>query len=307
LIDPSTQLRPGPFAQPGRWFKGSLHIHSTGSDGVLTPDEVIDWHRERGYHFIAITDHEVLSLPTTVSDDFITLGGTELEGVDPISGLYHLVGLGLRQPLALEQLWQKAIPIQETTDRLRAAGARVFLAHPYWSGQMSKDLLDLQGCFGMEVYNGACEADTGKEYSLVHWDDLLAAGRHWWGVAADDAHWRQGDNDAGRGWVWVKAPELTQTAILDSLEQGRFYASSGPRILDFWLDVDQRTAHARCDPSVKIDFTGNGKYLRRMTAPAGETMTGASHRLWKRQTYVRVACQDTSGRWAWSNPIFLDS
>ncbi len=305
MADPPIRLRVGPFGQPGRWFKGNLHIHSTRSDGRLTPEEVIDWHRERGYHFLALTDHEVLSEPRTVDDGFVTLGGIELEAIDPGSGLYHLVGLGLERELGLEQLWRKVIPIQETADHLRAAGARVFVAHPYWSGQRSQDLMDLASCFGLEVYNGACEADTGKEYSLVHWDDLLAAGRRWWGLAADDAHWRNGDNDAGRGWVWVKAATLSQGAILESLEQGFFYASSGPQIHDLVWEPAERTVHVRCDPSTAIDFTGNGKYCRRVTAPPGETLTEASYELRKRQTYVRISCRDTDGHWAWSNPIFV--
>jgi hypothetical protein len=305
MADPPNRLQAGPFGQPGRWFKGNLHIHSTRSDGRLTPDEVIDWHRERGYHFLAITDHEVLSEPRTVAGGFITLGGIELEGIDPVSGLYHLVGLGLDRPLDLEQVWRKVVPLQDTTDLLRAAGGLVFLAHPYWSGQMSKDLLDLEGCLGLEVFNGACEADTGKEYSTVHWDDLLAAGRRWWGLAVDDAHWRNGDNDAGRGWVWVKAAELTHEAILDALEEGCFYASSGPRIHDLVWEPAERTVHVRCDPSTAIDFAGNGKYCWRVTAPPGETLTEASHKLRKRQTYVRVSCRDPDGHWAWSNPIFV--
>ena len=39
---------PNPFAEPGQWFKGSLHTHSSASDGELTPDEVIAWYRQRG-------------------------------------------------------------------------------------------------------------------------------------------------------------------------------------------------------------------------------------------------------------------
>ena len=27
-----------PFARPGQWFKGNLHIHSTVSDGERTPE-----------------------------------------------------------------------------------------------------------------------------------------------------------------------------------------------------------------------------------------------------------------------------
>ena len=195
-----------PFAVPGRWFKGSLHIHTSASDGDLTPDEVIGWYRKRGYHFLALTDHGVWSKAQSLGDDFITLSDIEVEQFDPLSGEYHLVGLGLSRPPVLGAA--EYLPIQEAIDCLRAAGGLVALAHPYWTGQMSKDLLAMEGCFALQIYNGGCEIDDAKGFSTVHWDDLLAAGRRLWGLAVEDAHWRRGARDAGLGWVWVKASAL---------------------------------------------------------------------------------------------------
>jgi hypothetical protein len=292
-----------PFSLPGRWLKGSLHIHSSASDGELTPDEVIAWYRERGYNFISLTDHGVWSEARSLGDHFVTVSGIEVERFDPVGGEYHLVGLGLTRPPILDE--GEFLPIQEAIDSLGAEGGRVILAHPYWSGQMSKDLLELEDCFALEVYNGGCEVDNARGFSTVHWDDLLAAGRKLWGLAVDDAHWRQGAHDAGLGWIWVKAPALTQEAILHALEQGLFYASSGPLIHDLQLEVAQGEVRVQCSPVALIDFMGNGKYSRRFAAPPGETLTGASYRLRKGQQYVRVACQDSQGRWAWSNPVFL--
>jgi hypothetical protein len=293
---------PDPFTRPGQWFKGSLHIHSTASDGERTPAEVLDWYCNQDYHVLALSDHDVLSKPQVVAEDFITLGGIEVEGVDPASGLYHLVGLGTRT--VPEVPARGDLPIQEAVNRLLSAGGLVSLAHPYWSGQMSKDLLGLEGCFALEVYNGGCEVDDCKGYSNVHWDDLLAAGRRLWGLAVDDAHWRSGSKDAGLGWVWVKAPELTEAAILSALAAGFFYASTGPKIYDMSLDGGQ--VHVRCSPAVAVDFVGNGPYSRRISAPPGETLVEASFRPYDRQRYVRIACQDRGGCWAWSNPLFLE-
>jgi hypothetical protein len=291
-----------PFAQPGHWFKGNLHMHTTISDGKRNPDEVIDWHRARGYHFLALTDHGIAAEAQVVADDFITLSGIEVDGVDPERGLYHLVGLGLDGPPTVGR--RETMPLQQAFGRLRATAKLVLSAHPYWSGQMSKDLLPLEGCFALEIYNGACEIDAAKGHATVHWDDLLAAGCRLWGVAVDDAHWRDGDHDAGLGWVWVKAAELTEAAVLDALQQGLFYASSGPKIHSLELEGD--SLHVHCSPAVNVDFVGNAYYTQRFTAPPGETLTEASHRLHRNQSYVRVACRDDLDSWAWSNPIFLD-
>jgi hypothetical protein len=57
---------------------------------------------------------------------------------------------------------------------------------------------------------------------------------------------------------------------------------------------------------VTADFIGNGRWSRRHLPPPGKTLTEASHRLKASQQYVRVVCQDFLGRWAWSNPLFLN-
>lgn len=294
---------PNPFAQPGSWYKGNLHVHSTVSDGDLTPEEVCDWYRARGYDFVAFTDHRIVSGRRTCDNGLLALSGIEVDGVDRSSGMYHLVGLGLDGLPSLG--YKDNVLLQDAIDSLRAAGAQVVLAHPYWSGQMSRDLLEVEGAFALEIYNGGCEVDDGRGYSTVHWDDLLAAGQRLWGVAVDDAHWRNGDKDAGLGWVWVKAQALTQEAVLGALEDGLFYASSGPQIYDLQYDAVQREVHVRCSLATHIDFVGNGRLSRRVSDPQGRRLTEAHYQLRMGQRYVRVACHDARGGWAWSNPIFV--
>ena len=46
---------------PMRWWKGNLHTHSLWSDGDDFPEMIGDWYRERGYNFLALTDHNTLS------------------------------------------------------------------------------------------------------------------------------------------------------------------------------------------------------------------------------------------------------
>lgn len=43
------------------WFKGNLHTHSLWSDGDDYPEMIIDFYRRNGYHFLALSDHNVLS------------------------------------------------------------------------------------------------------------------------------------------------------------------------------------------------------------------------------------------------------
>ena len=43
-----------------RWYKGNTHTHTLESDGDSTPEEVTRWYQERGYHFLVLSDHNVL-------------------------------------------------------------------------------------------------------------------------------------------------------------------------------------------------------------------------------------------------------
>jgi hypothetical protein len=49
----------GPTAQP-QWFKGNLHTHSLWSDGDDYPEMIADWYKQKGYHFLGISDHNIL-------------------------------------------------------------------------------------------------------------------------------------------------------------------------------------------------------------------------------------------------------
>ena len=44
-----------------RWWKGNLHTHSLWSDGNDFPEMIAAWYKERGWNFLALSDHNVLS------------------------------------------------------------------------------------------------------------------------------------------------------------------------------------------------------------------------------------------------------
>ena len=46
------------FKNKGNWYKGNLHTHTTHSDGDLSPKEMAARYRDKGYDFLAITDHD---------------------------------------------------------------------------------------------------------------------------------------------------------------------------------------------------------------------------------------------------------
>ena len=57
----SIELAPREAGDGHSWFKGNLHTHTLWSDGDQFPEIVADWYVEHGYHFLALSDHNVLS------------------------------------------------------------------------------------------------------------------------------------------------------------------------------------------------------------------------------------------------------
>lgn len=43
------------------WYKGNLHTHTFWSDGDDFPEMVAGWYKDNGYHFLALSDHNILS------------------------------------------------------------------------------------------------------------------------------------------------------------------------------------------------------------------------------------------------------
>jgi len=55
LVLPST-------LRAAEWYKGNLHMHSFWSDGNVYPEQAVDWYKDHGYHFVCLSDHNVLQL-----------------------------------------------------------------------------------------------------------------------------------------------------------------------------------------------------------------------------------------------------
>ena len=64
----------------GQFFKANLHCHTNYSDAHLTPEEVKQAYKEKGYSIVAYTDHDVLfnHYKNLLDENFLPLVGYEL-------------------------------------------------------------------------------------------------------------------------------------------------------------------------------------------------------------------------------------
>ena len=221
------------------WFRGNLHTHTTNSDGDSDPDVVVAWYRDAGYDFLVITDHDFITLPS----DYASIAGRMLlvTGEEVTAGSIHVNGLGIRELVDPRLAMSGAArdTLQENVNAVREAGGVPTVNHPNFRWQLRpEDLLALRGCALFEVHNAGPETNgLGRPGHPSHeelWDLVLSAGKRFFGVAVDDAHhfrsWGRPYSNPGRAWVMVESDGLDETAILDAIDSGRFYASTGVAI-----------------------------------------------------------------------------
>lgn len=279
-------------------FKGGLHIHTTLSDGHKTPEEVAEWYKNQGFDFIFITDHNKVSdFSHLCSEDFLVLNGGEFTaGKTDLGEPLHFVGLNLPPGFTPSS---RSSP-QELIDEMKAVGAEVILAHPYWSQLSWQDVFPLEGILGIEIFNYASEVAIRKGYSLVHWDDLLNRGKRLYGFAVDDAHF--GIKDGGGGWIEVEAEELRVDSIMEAIRRGAFFSSAGPRILE--IEIKDGLVGVTTTPVVSACFRSNLALGYCLNSPNGY-ITKAQIEIKPRYKFLRFECEDEQHRVAWSNPIYF--
>lgn len=292
-----------PFEQPGQWYRGNTHSHSTESDGRLSMGERFDAYRQTGYDFLVLTDHRKVNDVSAFSDEnFLAISGSEVHPENPYGGgTYHIVAMNLHDRINCAELHPN-----EVLAEINAQGGAAVLCHPYWCGHTIRDYEQLDGYFAIEVYNDTCMNLCGKGFSEQAWDDVLDRVGPVVGIAADDAHGTE--HDCFHAWVMVKSPELTIDAIMNAFRAGAFYSTLGPEIID--LDVvdtgekGQRIA-VKCSPARSIVFKGQANRGKHLLAPVGELLTEAEYDVPNSTKYVRVEIVDQEGKKAWSNPFFF--
>ena len=130
------------FSSTAGVYRGNLDGHSTHSDGLNSPADVVRLYRAAGYDFTCLSEH-YWSIPrfgaTTLNDasslnqdDFITILSAELHCRGKLhdkDGLWHIVANGLPQDFAMAN---EAETGPELVMRAVEAGAYVTIAHPEW-------------------------------------------------------------------------------------------------------------------------------------------------------------------------------
>ena len=298
-----------------RWYKGNTHTHTVNSDGDSTPDEVVRWYREHRYHFLVLTDHNYLTPVDGLNgvhgaaEKFLVIPGEEV--TSSASGkAVHVNGLNLGTLVAPATGTSVLAVAQQNVDGIRRAKGIPHINHPNFTWAMTTDdLRQLERTRLFEVYNGHPEVNNagggGAPGLEEMWDRVLSSGRLMFGVAVDDAHHfkRPGDPTAsgpGRGWIFVRAERLEPGQIVDAIERGDFYASTGVELASYEA--------SRTGIALKIRATTYGKYRVQFIGSGGrvlseQTEPAASYTFKGDEGYVRAKILESNGYVAWTQPV----
>jgi hypothetical protein len=312
----------GPHAQPpaysaaGRWYKGNTHTHTLNSDGDSTPADVATWYREHGYQFLVLSDHNVLTNVDGLNavhganEQFLLIKGEELSdrfGDKPI----HVNGLDVSALVDPQHGTSVAEVVQRSVDAIRQANGIPHINHPNFGWAITADDLNaLRNDKLFEIYNGHPQVNNagggGVPGMEEVWDRILSSGKLIYGLADDDAHvFKQPGNPnvagPGRGWVFVHADRLAARPIVEALDRGDFYASTGVELLDYRVTPSAITIAVKMElfSKYRVQFIGrNGRVLSEaISSPAVYEFKGD-------ELYVRAKVLDSNGRMAWTQPVW---
>jgi hypothetical protein len=298
-----------------RWYKGNTHTHTLNSDGDSTPDEVVRWYREHGYHFLVLTDHNYLTSVDGLNavhgaaDRFLVIRGEEVTS-SVASKAVHVNGLNLETLVKQSTAASVVAAAQENVDGIRKANGVPHINHPNFTWAMTpEELQKVERTRLFEIFNGHPQVNNeggGGSPGLEEvWDRILSSGRLMYGVAVDDAHHfkRPGDplaSGPGRGWIYVRADRLEPGAIVLAMERGNFYASTGVELASYESTAGsvaltiKTTAYSR----YRVQFIGrNGHVLSEVTEPT------ATYTFKGDEGYVRARILESNGYVAWTQPV----
>ncbi|MEX2260367.1 MAG: CehA/McbA family metallohydrolase [Bryobacteraceae bacterium] len=302
-------------APPLRWYKGNLHTHTLNSDGDSTPSDVASWYRDHRYQFLVLSDHNYLTEVDGLNaihgakEKFLLIAGEEV--TDSFQGKpVHVNAYNLSRFVAPTHGSSLVATIQGNVNAIREARALPSLNHPNFRWAVtSQDLLQVENLPLFEVYNGHPlvhnQGGGGSESLEEMWDVLLSADKRVYGIAVDDAHnfKTMGPklSNPGRGWVMVRAPELTKEAIAAALSAGNFYASSGVELVD--------AAATESELRIQIKPESDTRYTTKFIGAGGKVLatsfgTEAAYRFASGEKYVRAKVEASTGDEAWVQPHF---
>ena len=289
------------YGEGTRWLRGNLHTHTTFSDGKRSPEAVIKDYENRGYDFLALSDHDVFVKP----DKYQRMTAmTLIPAVEVSANGPHILHVNARTLVPPHSDRQQVLTeISQQTESFSV------LNHPNWLAPLPglhfphEQMMALTDYTGIEIYNGVIERLPGVPIATDQWDRLLSNGRRIWGFGHDDSHDVQ---DVALGWNRVQTTSERGDDIVTAMKAGRFYVSTGVEIQ--CIRVQGRRITVVTHDAMRIKFFSKWGVLRQTTdSQAAEFVVPDDLSVVEALMYIRIECYGARDQMAWTQPIWIET
>ena len=299
------------------WYKGNIHTHTTESDGDAEPEKVTAWYRRHGYDFLVLSDHNHLTMldygqgkrrykrPLMIPGEEVSVR------IEEGGKAIHVNGIGISRVVEPIDAGGVVETLQANVNAILDAGGIASINHPNFSWAFNhEEISQLTGASLLEIFNGHPLVNVygtlDKPGYEEIWDNVLTSGNVIFGVATDDSHnykeFSLEHSNPGRGWIVVRAEELSQESIVEAMTTGNLYASTG--IVLEALDITSEGVFLDVQPFrdqlYTIRFLGSGGRVLQESVD-----TEATYEFQGDEGYVRAVVLGSSGGKAWTQPVFI--
>ncbi|MBQ9952004.1 MAG: CehA/McbA family metallohydrolase [Clostridia bacterium] len=239
-----------------RRYIGDTHMHTKGSDGVMTSEELVELCRQQHLDFAFITNHnnysENFCLPRPA--DMTVIPGTEWTHYKGHAGF-----LGVQRPYRTPFCVNTPEQARAVIEEARAAGAMIVYNHPFCSPECGwKWGFDLAPFDAVEIWNGPLMLANENTACLEWWHGELCRGRKIPVTGGSDFHSLRPMALPGIPSTCVFAMSRSPEDILTALRGGHGYVKMDPKCPDMEARAGDAILGdtAKKGTAAKAEFTG---------------------------------------------------
>ena len=201
--------------------------------------------------------------------------------------------------------YQRRYSVEGVNEVIRAAKERnmiVIYNHPNWSMNTHSFYTALENLDGLEILNGDGGGDSDMEAVPHVYQEMARSGQRIICVGGDANHSLEGSFLA---WTMGKAEKRSYGDLIDGLEKGNCYATSGPEIYE--LFVEGGRVFVKTSEAVGIYLHTAGRRTDHLSLRrTGKPFCEASFALDPNDVMFRISVRDASGNHAYTRYYYFD-
>ena len=302
-------------------YKANMHSHTTCSDGRMTPEQHKEEYKKRGYSVYAFSDHDtVINHDDLRDENFLPLTSAEIAvGVKATGHFNHIISFHFniisRDSVNFEQINKEWFTfstdnIKKLVNDIKKQNYFVTANHPNWTLFTEEQYAELDCFDGFELYN-CITANFGGALSFTHeiYLHMLRKGIRILPIGADDCHSHRLPlshplNDSFGGFTYILADRLEYDDIINALDNGDCYCSSGPQIKEVSIDGD--TVNIKTTDAQRITILSESRKTYSLPAKKGQSVNEFTCEIDKELTgkFILIHVEDNSGNHAMTRAFY---